>query len=195
MRVRPSTRLSCLCCPAWAQPKGPARQRHRTGFRPRGRSANNLQDRYEISVIHRTTKPWACLAGVEFSTRRPDVRRMAAWAGHVLLERRGGRVDQNAARRRGRRLLPTSSPCRRRRASGGYFPGVIQKTFAPAAATSASRCQRRTHSITVDLSTLRSLGSARPAFDRPSWLRGGERTRTARTLPLSLRASRALYAI
>ena len=31
----------------------------------------NLQDRYEISAIHRTTKPWSCLAGVEFSTDDP----------------------------------------------------------------------------------------------------------------------------
>ena len=31
----------------------------------------NLQDRYEISTIHRTTKPWSCLAGVEFSTDDP----------------------------------------------------------------------------------------------------------------------------
>jgi choline dehydrogenase-like flavoprotein len=36
----------------------------------------NLQDRYEISAIHRTTKPWSCLAGVEFST---DDQMFAEW--------------------------------------------------------------------------------------------------------------------
>ena len=36
----------------------------------------NLQDRYEISAIHRTTKSWSCLAGVEFST---DDQTFAEW--------------------------------------------------------------------------------------------------------------------
>jgi len=28
----------------------------------------NLQDRYEVGVVHKTKRPWACLQGVEFST-------------------------------------------------------------------------------------------------------------------------------
>jgi choline dehydrogenase len=31
----------------------------------------NLQDRYEISAIHQTTKPWSCLAGVKYSINDP----------------------------------------------------------------------------------------------------------------------------
>ena len=66
----PSTRLSCLCCPAWAQPRSCAPTTSNRSLSSKA-SAQNLQDRYEISAIHRTTKPWSCLAGVEFSTDDP----------------------------------------------------------------------------------------------------------------------------
>jgi choline dehydrogenase-like flavoprotein len=38
----------------------------------------NLQDRYEIGVIHKTRRPWACLEGVEFAVRDPVYK---AWLG------------------------------------------------------------------------------------------------------------------
>ena len=33
----------------------------------------NLQDRYEVGVVHRAHRPWACLDGVAFRGRRPGL--------------------------------------------------------------------------------------------------------------------------
>ena len=52
----------------------------------------NLQDRYEVGVVHNASRPWACLQGARFSDRRSDLPRMAHRPRHVHFERRGGRV-------------------------------------------------------------------------------------------------------
>ena len=80
----------------------------------------NLQDRYEISVIHRTTKPWACLAGVEFSTDDPT---FAEWRlGRGMYCSNGAAVAlirRSSSAREAPDLFAMSLLTR----FGGYFPG------------------------------------------------------------------------
>jgi choline dehydrogenase len=46
--------------------------RHGIGARvPLEGVGRNLQDRYEISVVHQTRRPWACLGGVDFAVGDP----------------------------------------------------------------------------------------------------------------------------
>ena len=35
----------------------------------------NLQDRYEVGVVHRTRRPWECLAGINFTVGDPAYQR------------------------------------------------------------------------------------------------------------------------
>ena len=62
----------------------------------------NLQDRYEVGVVHRAHRPWACLEGVDFEVGDPAYR---AW------EKGAGCMRRTARRSR--------SPCARRRPGPG----------------------------------------------------------------------------
>ena len=87
----------------------------------------NLQDRYEIGVIHKAARPWACLKGAEFAVGDPAYR---AW-----LQGRGMYVSNGAAvafslRSRVARETPDLFVMALLTRFPGYFPGYSDEIRA-----------------------------------------------------------------
>ena len=80
----------------------------------------NLQDRYEISAIHRTTKSWSCLAGVEFST---DDQMFAEWRRGRGMYCSNGAAVAFIARSSSAREAPDLFGMALLTRFRGYFPG------------------------------------------------------------------------
>ena len=83
----------------------------------------NLQDRYEMGVIHRAARPWACLEGVEFAAGDPAYR---AWLGGQGMYVSNGAAVAFSLRSRVAREMPDLFVMALVTRFSGYFPGYSE---------------------------------------------------------------------
>jgi len=83
----------------------------------------NLQDRYEVGVIHKTARPWACLEGARFVTDDPVYREWLA--GRGMYASNGAAIAfalRSSRRQTSHDLFVTTFLTR----FSGYFPGYSE---------------------------------------------------------------------
>ena len=128
----------------------------------------NLQDRYEIGVIHKTERPWTCLEGAEFAVGDPVYR---AWLGGKGMYLSNGAAVAFSLRSSVAGPDPDLFAMALVTRFSGYFPGYSDDirssrgdlTFAVLKAHTKNRGGRV---------TLASTRPARPAAHRFPQLRG-----------------------
>ena len=84
----------------------------------------NLQDRYEIGLVHKASKPWACLQGARFAIDDPIYRE---WLGGRGMYISNGAAVAFALRSSPRRPSPDLFVMALLTRFSGYFPGYSSK--------------------------------------------------------------------